>query len=271
MLEYLTLKRIVKPSTLLIAGLVVGCASGAVETIENPSTLYQNGEFFRAAEIWEQQAQAGDPSAQFNLSTIYQTGRGVDRDLAISRRWLNRAALNNYAPALHNLALIEIEKNQFKSAKTLLEKAVKQDFAASLYTLGKFHQEGIIGDVKPELAAYYVRKAANSGLDKAQYNLGKMYRDGFGVEQDDVQSFFWFLKAAKQGSRKAQVKVAKRFAKGLGAPKDNVKALTWVFISIGSGSEALFETKTKLLKILSDAEIKAAKAEALILEEKFQK
>jgi|GEM_PF-3454379 len=268
MLGQKNLKQFFNPTALLVAGLLVGCTSAAVETTENPAELYQNGEFLRAAEIWERQAKAGNPSAQFNLSTVYQSGRGVDRDLVISRKWLKEAASNNYAPALHNFALIEIEKNQFKNALNLLKKAAEQEFTASLYTLGKFYQEGIIGETKPELAVYYVRKAAKSGLDKAQYNLGKMYRDGFGVEQDNEQSFFWFLKAAEQGSRKAQVKVAHRYAKGLGVKKDNVQALAWIYLTEKADVKSLSLLKTKVLKTLTDAEIDLAKTVSMSLEKR---
>lgn len=269
MITQLKLKLISSLLALCIAGVGSGCTNAAIETAEDPDQLYEKGEFTRAVEIWDLRAKSGDPSAQFNLSTAYQSGRGVDPDPAVSLHWLEASAKNNYAPALHNLALVEIENNQFGNALTLLERAASQDFIASLYTLGKFHQEGIMGKAEPELAVLYVTKAAKSGLDKAQYNLGKMYRDGFGVDQSDERSFFWFLKAAEQGRHKAQIKVARRYAQGVGVSKNTVRALAWIYVSETTGKEKLFDLKEKLLKTLTEAEIGSAKSQALQFEKEM--
>lgn len=221
-------------------------------------TLYQQGDFVGAFDIWEKLAEAGDPVAQFNLATLYETGRGVDRNPDRVRVLLMQAAGKNYAPALHNLALIQFEEDNTLQAFKYLKQAAEQKFTASLYTLGKFYQFGINGAKKPELAFQYIGEAAEVGHIQAQYNMGKMYRDGFGITRDDAASFRWFLRAAKQGSQKAQAKLVIRYAEGMGVHKDQVSALKWALVTGENNSKKSFALKDELLKNLSSEEIERA-------------
>lgn len=242
--------------------LVSPANSLAASDIGQAKNLYQQGNFAGAFEIWQKEAQKGDPVAQFNLATLYESGRGVDRDPDLARSLLMKSANSNYAPALHNLALLQIEENKPQQALEHLQKAADQNFTASLYTLGKFYQLGISGEAEPKLAFQYIDQAAEAGHIQAQYNLGKMYRDGFGVEASEEISFNWFLRAAKQGSQKAQAKLAQRYANGVGVQNDPATALKWALISGENTSKETFDLKDHLLKNLSVEEIEQAITDA---------
>ncbi len=224
--------------------------------------FYQQGNFSEAYNIWSIQAEMGDAAALFNLSTLYETGRGVDRDLEKARILLTKSAQKNYAPALHNLALVQFEENSTDLALLNLENAANQQFTASLYTLGKFHQFGISNGVRPDLAFQYIDLAAKAGHVKAQYNLGKMYRDGFGVTANETASSHWFIRAAKQGNKKAQAKLVARYTQGLGVIKNQVVALKWALVTGEPEDKATMDLKDKLLGQLTDKEIRLAEAKA---------
>lgn len=53
---------------------------------------YDAGDFQRAFALWAPLAEQGNPSAQFNLGTLYEQGRGVDRNEATAAAWFLKAA-----------------------------------------------------------------------------------------------------------------------------------------------------------------------------------
>ncbi len=238
---------------------ISACGRATNPALTEASSLYEKGYFADAFDIWHKEAQAGVAEAQFNLSTLYYSGKGVDRDTAKGYDWLSKAADQEYAPALHNMALQLLEREKTKSAFDYLVKAADQHFPASLYTLGKFHQAGLEGREEPELAFRYISKAAAMGFDKAQYNLGKMYRDGYGVKRSETTSTAWFKRAAFQGYKKAQAKLVSRYFKGRGVSVDTVEALKWYLIS-GKGNVLDGDIKPFLSHMTPEEKKRAEKA-----------
>ncbi|MCF8210042.1 MAG: sel1 repeat family protein [Rhodoferax sp.] len=54
----------------------------------------------RAARLFRVGAQRGDAEAQYALAVMYRTGRGLEKDRTLSLQWLQRAAEQNYPPAV---------------------------------------------------------------------------------------------------------------------------------------------------------------------------
>ena len=193
--------------------------------------LFEQGRFADAVAIWEELARKGDPKAQYNLSVMYDQGRGVDPDSKAAEFWNKKARAANYAPAIHNHALTMLASKEEGAAIALLEKSAKNNFAPSQYTLGKMYSYGIGVKEDAPRAFDYIRQAAEAGLAPAQYNLGKAYRDGYGTEADNVASVEWFEKSARQGHGRAQEKLATRYGKGEGVPQNDVEALKWAILA----------------------------------------
>jgi len=57
---------------------------------------YDQRDYATAAREWQAAADAGDAAAQFWLGTLYESGRGVERDEHIGRRWQLLAAERGY-------------------------------------------------------------------------------------------------------------------------------------------------------------------------------
>jgi TPR repeat protein len=113
---------------------------------------------------YRERASRGDVDAQFNLASVYATGRNVPKDPAESIRWFRLAAEQGHAKAQLRLGFIYVQGF-----------GVKKDVAQ---------------------AATWFRLAADRGNASAQYNLGVMYQKGVAVPRDLVQAYKWYSIAA---------------------------------------------------------------------------
>jgi TPR repeat protein len=224
--------------------------------------LYQEGRFSEAYDIWEPLAKAGEARAQFNLSVLYEQGRGIDANPTKAAYWNKQAVESGYPPALHNFGLALLAQKKNSEAIKYLREAADSNFAASQYTLGKIHQFGIGTPEDPGLAFKYVEMAANSGMVKAQYNLGKMYRDGYGVEVDEILSTKWFEVAASKGYSKAQNNIASRYGLGRGAMQNDVTALKWAILAAQGGEKSAAEKVIFFRSRMSPDDILVAETQA---------
>ena len=67
-------------------------------------TALRTGNFDRAARLLEERAQTGDVEAQYQLASLYRTGRGVTQDDIAAFRWMKAAAEMGHVRAQFNLA-----------------------------------------------------------------------------------------------------------------------------------------------------------------------
>jgi len=140
-------------------------------------------------------AESGDARAQSYLGSMYEYGRGVERDYREALRWLVMAA----------------EQGDTYS----------QAHAGYLYEQGL----GVARDEK--LAAEWYAKAADQGHAWAQMTLGLLYVHGRGVPQDYTKAIFWLRNAAERNERRAQYNLGWAYESGTGVPKDTLAAIAW--------------------------------------------
>jgi len=120
-----------------------------------------------ARELWMPLANDGYAKAQANLGWMYQTGKGVQKDLKKAVEWYLKAA--------------------------------KQDHAIAKNNLGVMHENGWGTKKNLKRAAYWYREAASTGYSYGQYNYGKMLLDGAGVDKNPKEAAYWLGLAALQG------------------------------------------------------------------------
>lgn len=116
-----------------------------------------------------QQAEQGDPDAQYRLGRMYYFGDGVTRNREEAALWHAKAAVQGHAEAQYVLGL--------------------------LYSAG----DGVPQD--KEKAVQLIAGAAELGLAEAQYALGMMYQAGEDVPQSNRKAAEWRARAAAQGRR----------------------------------------------------------------------
>lgn len=102
------------------------------------------------------------------------------------------------------------------------------DDADAQFFYGKAYFEGV--DVPRDLdrAVYWLRKAADQGMEEAQIFMATIYMLGEGVTQSYYQAFSWFLRAATEHHNAyAQYQIGEMYARGHGARQNYISAARW--------------------------------------------
>ncbi|MYN16820.1 hypothetical protein GTP81_08650 [Rugamonas sp. FT107W] len=82
--------------------------------------------------------------------------------------------------------------------------AAKAGDLDAAHKAGKLYWRSIYGlTAQPELATFWLRKAAQGGIADAQYQLAEAYTSGYGVPKDYVLAVVLYRLAAKAGSKEA--------------------------------------------------------------------
>lgn len=151
---------------------------------ENPEMLfakamqYYNGNGVpknlpKAAMYFEQAAELGDSTAQYNIGQCYEKAIGVAQNDSKALYWYTRAAENGDLEAISNL--------------------------------GMYYYTGKGTSVNYEKAVMYWTKASKQNDARATYNLGVCYREGQGVPIDYDEARQLFNKAIKLGHPTARL------------------------------------------------------------------
>jgi len=182
----------------------------ARKTLRVPDTLdlatavlaLQRNDFQTASAILWLSAERGDATAQYVLSGLFRTGKGVPRSRAEALKWLRRSAEQGLTEAEADLGEQYIDDNPIQAVEWLKRAAVKGD-SLSQHRLGTLYEKGRGVPKDGIAAAEWYREAAESGHERAQRALGTMYLGGRGVEADMVQAYAWLRLAAEKGDRRA--------------------------------------------------------------------
>ncbi|MCL2200045.1 MAG: stalk domain-containing protein, partial [Defluviitaleaceae bacterium] len=101
-------------------------------------------------------------------------------------------------------------------------------FAHSQFRVAVMYAHGWEGAPRDfERAAYWYRKAAESGIPQAQNNLGMLYRHGNGVPQNYETAVYWYKKAVEQGEPNAEFNLGFAYLMGLGVEADPAQSAYW--------------------------------------------
>ena len=162
----------------------------------------QRKDYKTAAAILWLSSERGDATAQYVLSGLFRTGRGVPRSRAEALKWLRRSAEQGLTEAEADLGEEYVKDNPIQAVEWLKRAAVKGD-SLSQHRLGSLYERGRGVQKNAASAADWYRQAAEGGHELAQRALGTLYLEGRGVEVDMVQAYAWLRLAAEKGDRKA--------------------------------------------------------------------
>lgn len=148
-------------------------------------------------------------ASQLNLARMHLHGQGVQQNYAEAAMWFHLVADNwENAEAELELGLMYWQgkgvRQDFQTAKTMLERSAIQNNAIAQHNLGVFYFQGFGGGSNEQEAASWFLKAAQQGNPYAQLALGTLYEEGRGVPFDQNESIYWYRKAAEQGNVQAQ-------------------------------------------------------------------
>jgi TPR repeat protein/transglutaminase-like putative cysteine protease len=156
-------------------------------------------------------AENGNARAQGYLGTMFETGRGVERDYREAVRWFLMAAEQGEAYSQAHLgylydAGLGVERDS-KLAAEWYTKAADQGFAWAQMSLGLLYANGRGVPQDYTKAVFWLRNAAERNDPRAQYNLGWAYESGMGVAPDRQQAIEWYRKAAEAGEPQARARL----------------------------------------------------------------
>ena len=155
-----------------------------------------NEDISRQVSCLQQEAEQGDPDAQYILSSMYAIGdMGVPQNNKKASEWGLKAAKQGHAKAIEGHA----------KGIELLKMAAKAGDANAQFTLGKMYCDGEDVSKSYDEAAKWFQKAVAQGHAEAQHYLGVLYQAGRGVPQNYDEAAELFYKAGAQGLAKAQV------------------------------------------------------------------
>jgi len=176
-------------------------------------TAFNRKDFAHAFSEWIESAKAGDAHAQHGLGMLYELGQGVPyADPKAASEWYQKAADQNYAPALNNLARLYADgrgvKQDVPKAIELWSKAAEAGNTTARFNLGLQYAAGVGVKKDMKKAAEYLLQAAESGLPEAQFAVAGYYRDGTGVPKDMDAARQWYDRAASAGFEPARKELA---------------------------------------------------------------
>jgi TPR repeat protein len=176
-------------------------------------TAFNRKDFAHAFSEWIESAKAGDAHAQHGLGMLYEMGQGVPyADPKAASEWYRKAADQNYAPAINNLARLFADgrgvKQDVPKAIELWSKAAEAGNTTARFNLGLQYAAGVGVKKDMKKAAEYLLQAAESGLPEAQFAVAGYYRDGTGVPKDMAAARQWYDRAAAAGFEPARKELA---------------------------------------------------------------
>jgi len=169
-------------------------------------------------------AKEGIAEDQNRLGVMYLDGNYVEQDLNQAVYWFEKAAEQNNAWGLYNLAERyysgDYFQQNYQKANELYLQAAQLNHSNAQNKLGIIYDNGYGVETDTIKACNWFEKAANNNFDWGQSNLAGMYRNGRGVQQDYLKAYMLYKKASEQGNEVAKTKLAEMYILGEGLTKN---------------------------------------------------
>lgn len=188
-------------------------SAGAAADYAAGLAAFNRKDFPHAFSEWIESAKAGDAHAQHGLGMLYELGQGVPHvDSKAAAEWYQKAAAQNYAPAINNLARLYADgrgvTQDLPKAIELWSRAAEAGNTTAHFNLGLQYANGSGVSKDMKKAAEHLLQAAENGLPEAQFAVAGFYRDGSGVEKDLAAARMWYGRAATGGFEPARAELA---------------------------------------------------------------
>jgi TPR repeat protein len=146
-------------------------------------------------------ANAGDAFAMINMAVFHFRGIGVEKNEALARQWIDRAAVTGHWAGFDEKgrALLNGEYGYAideSAGKRLLQQGVSTGHSAYLLRLANFYVHGFCLRQDTRLAIRFAEAAFRQGNREAARGLAVIYQNGHGgVAPDEHQWQFWTVQS----------------------------------------------------------------------------
>ncbi|HEY1723227.1 MAG TPA: tetratricopeptide repeat protein [Magnetospirillaceae bacterium] len=167
-------------------------------------------------------------------------------------RKLAAAAGEGDAPAQLKLGLAYLDGKQLPRDTQLaahwIREAAQQNLPEAEVQWAKLEQQGLGTKLNPDDAFAWLRRATDQKSAEGAYLLATALHDGIGTPIDAGEAAHWYVLAAQAGSVDAQIALGQAFLKGDGIAPDAAQAIYWFHRASDQGSaEARYRWALALL------------------------
>lgn len=200
--------------------------------------FYNNEEYNKAFEYYQEAAKKGNMYGQYNLGLLYLQGLGVTKDSKEAFEWLRKSAEQGNREAQNQLGNMYfngdgVEKNIHEAMKWA-EKSAQQGNTNSQNNLGVIYNMGEIVPRNLSEAIKWFKKSAEQGHETAQYNLAYIYSNEKGYINKEEALRFYTL-SAERGNINSMYELYLIYLKGDDVEKNLEKAEYWRQKAIENG------------------------------------
>ena len=154
-------------------------------------------------------AEQGHATAQFHLGSAYSVGEGVNQNFSEAMKWICKAAEQGHAEAQYSLGYAYdhgkgVSQNHTEAVKWY-RKAADQGVEKARISLEL--AELIIALPDKDFIRNLCRRAVEQNDAEAMKTLGNFLFYGIGVDKDLTEAVKWYRKAAEWGSEYARKKL----------------------------------------------------------------
>lgn len=142
--------------------------------------------------------------AEFTLATLYEEGKGVEKNFSKAMEYYNKSASKNYLDSKSRLGRLYIIHGINNSSKNngikLLEEAIKEnDDPKAMAFLSLAYHKGLGVEQDDKKALELLEQASNhkDWFPRARLQLGVFYALGIGVEKDFTTAQYWIENSMK--------------------------------------------------------------------------
>jgi TPR repeat protein len=172
------------------------------DTVQQGREAYDRGDFKGALAAWREAAEAHSATAQNELGSVFQTGRGAPQDYVEALKWYSMAADQGDAAGLANVGwLYEMGWGVGQDDSEALRRyraAADKGYVPAMTNLASLYERGKGTPRDFAAALKWYQEAWQRGADKwAAYRLGQFYENGWGVEKDEAAASFWNALASR--------------------------------------------------------------------------
>lgn len=232
----------------------------------NLGFMYEKEKNYTQAAYWyNKSAMQGYGPAQYNIGVAYRYGRGVSKNLQKASEWYQKAASQGVTQAQVNLGMLYLlglgVSVDYVSARQWFMRASERDNTIAIFNIGQLYFYGL-GVPKDYLQAeIWLRKAMELGSMRAKNSLALFYGKGLGNIPLDVNEAMKILESsACQGYVVAQENLGEIYREGGGGlPKNYQQSYAWYAVASENGSQKAKEMQNRVIKKLTDEELKQAK------------
>lgn len=207
------------------------------ELFDKAYNYSKEGNYIDALIWYKKAADKGSYAAMNNIGSLYENGKGVNKDLKTALEWYKKAAEGGDDYGLTNLGRFYyygyggLEENKEEAVRLYRKAAEGGDKRAQYFLAYCLHFGNGTAKDEEESVTWY-RKAAEQGHPDAEYWLGECLFWGWGTNKDCKEGFIWYKKAAEHGVIKAMDRLGDCYGTyyyedvGL-KKKDYVEAIKW--------------------------------------------